>query len=787
MVADKKPHTIAIWNIFFHLYLNKDSYSVLIDQCKKLVELSGDLQRWNNSSYGAFIKMSTEYTLAELRRHWVLYIDMQNLPRERIGAIRDTFVKQSNMASQKYSINLTSVRSAGPLWMKAIEVASAHFISYCKTGVTFSNPKQIAAATLLNPTFVYSLGGERCSIHYGSDVLNSFHLADLFGNSKPSVSVADAINAAKAEFSNWCSAFRTSISSANSTVPVIRFFLGEATAVCRALQAFSSTGTLKLGVPVAQWKAELIQLNEDQYVSGSAPCSFNVIDTSNLDDHIGLLNVLVATVPLLSNYARSSVLYTESLLFHSQNATKDFAERLHADITVIGLLLDICPVDYLSGFTTRSNTHELLMYNVLNKDMVQFHQVTTWKSPTSGDPVAVRIGAGCRPAVFNPRQLGTLLYDMYHQLFEHEDATHFARLNRGNVEKAISSSNLVHYTRESFALFLKLVRNRLCIPESRWLEVMRRFLDLQDADQSLEIDTLHYHDLCVQLYRHGVYTEPIYHAKLPKVGRFSNWDTVPPLVRIILIVPREKLAFLESLAEEAGTPLLRCDVRGGGRHNVFTAVDVAFGRLIAMGTIAHPRVVFEEDPESWNGTSSLVASFTMPTGLLIFMAPVKDLTVCLSVQGTFATVLVFNKFGMEPTLFSAKLMDESHVHILPEPPLPSKKSQVSSPTSVHTTPGLVAQIGESGAAVVELDEECELASSLTCRVSIEDQEVKDQFGSGATPQIVQVSPCAMKLTIGGRSQDVMYPFPVIGTQCKLRLARKSLYIEVGTYCVTLLS
>jgi hypothetical protein len=73
--------------------------------------------------------------------------------------------------------------------------------------------------------------------------------------------------------------------------------------------ASATTGTLKLGAPVSQWHTQLIQLNRDDYVSGHA-ATFNVIDTSNLNDHIGLLNVLVASVPLLSAFTPSSVLYT---------------------------------------------------------------------------------------------------------------------------------------------------------------------------------------------------------------------------------------------------------------------------------------------------------------------------------------------------------------------------------------------------------------------------------------------------------------------------------------------
>jgi hypothetical protein len=793
MVADNLPYTTVIWNIFFHFYLDKDSHSVLVEQCKKLVEVSGSLRHWNASIYGPLIKMCTEYTLEEVRRHWSLYIDMPHLPPERAKALRDLFTKQSKISSQKYKNIISPARSAGPLILQAIQVSSEQFKNYWSTGTTFTNPKQIEAARLLNPTFVYSLGGEGCSVYHATDPLVPFHLAALFGNRRGPVSIADAVRAAKAQFNDWCSAFHTSISSTPAGSVIIRLILGEATVVCRALQAFAAAGTLNLGVSVAQWKTKLVQLSKDEYISGNAPVAFNVIDTSNMDDHIGLLNVLIATTPLLSMSAQPSVLYSESLLVRGQDATKEFVERLYADITVFGLLVGLCPVDYLSGFTSRSNTHELLMHQFVKREALQFHQVTTWKSPTSGDPVAMaaaRNGAEYGKPVFDADQLGTFLYDMYHLLFEQEDSMHFSKVNeeKGNLVKAVLGSNLIHYTRESFVLFLKLVRDKLNISEIQWRGVMERFFDFHDADGSMPMDLNNYNDFCAHLHLHGVHTVPAYHDVIPKIHIFSGWDTVPPLVRIILTVPREKLAVLENSAEQVGSPLLNCYIRGSWMHNIFSSVHVAFGSVVSMDNkTTPPSVLFREDPEGWKGDSSLVVSFVMPTPLLLAYEPLENLNVCFGVRSTPATALLIPKLGLTLDLFSARLLDESCVHLLPQQPLASGKLQISSPFPVHPISSLPAQIGESSAAAVELDQECEMVASLTIRVSVENQEVKILFSGGAIPQIKQVSPCMMRLSIGSHMQDLIYPFPVIGSRNKLRLARKSSYIEVGTCSTTVIA
>ena len=787
MVIDQQPME-TVWNVFFHMYLDKLSHSTFIDHCQKLINHSDTLHSWNASTYGSSIKMCTEYTLHELRRHWSLYVDMPNLPRQRIQAIRDAFNKQSKSSANMYGSVLTSARSSGPLVIQAAQICSEQFKNYWTTGVTFTDRKLVAAANILNATFTYSLQGEGCNVHYGTDPLIPFHFAALFGNAKRSVSVADLAKAAQAEFGDWCSAYKTAISSTTSRAPIIRFIVGEATVICRALKSFATTRTLNLSIPVSQWKTQAIQLSPVEYVSQPdvAPATFNVIETSNLHDHIGLLNVLIAALPLLSTSSLSSVLYTESLLFRGQDATKEFSEHLYADITTVALLLGLCPVDYLSGYTTRSNTHELTMYTVIakGKDAHQFHQVTTWKSPTSSNALTIPSRAALRPPAFDSHQLGTLLYDIYHQLFEQEDSMHFLRLNQQNLLKAVSSSNLIHYMRESFVLFLKLVRERLGISAQQWMDVMDRFFNLEDADQTLPMDTVNYNDLCAQLYRHGVYKVPYYNTELPKIGRFVRWDSVPPVVRIIFAVPRDNLAALEDTLNKAGTPLLQCDVRGTWSHNTFTSVHVAFGAVIPMGTSTQPRVVLNEDAAGWKGTSSLIVSFAIPAQLLTLIEPPDNLNVCLSVRSTPATVALIPKLGMSLCLFSAKLMDTSLVHVLPEPPLPYREPMVFPPSPALSATDRSLRIGQPGAVFVELDEECEFVTSLTARIPIENEEVKRLFRSQSTPKVMQVSSCIMRVTIDGHTEDVIYPFPIVGSRNKLRLARKSLYIEVSATLLT---
>ncbi|TFY77148.1 hypothetical protein EWM64_g6862, partial [Hericium alpestre] len=764
------------------MYLDSESHLTLLEQCKKLIEFSETHERWSKSSYGAFLRMSSDYTLSELRRHWGLYCAMKDLPLDRLEQIRSTFMEQSK-PSTNLRLVLSSGRAAGPLMLREVVTFSEHFIQYWKTGITSSSSADIDAATLLNPTFVYSLAGEGCNVHYSSDPLVSFHLASVIGNANSPITIFQLVKAAKAEFSDWCSTYRTSVAAASTNPPIVRFFAAEATAASRSLHAMAVTGTLKLNIAVDQWKTQLMELSRDEYIARQAPSIFNIVDTSNLDDHIGPLNVLTASIPLLLSHP-SCVLYTESLVTIEEDATKEFVKHLHANIPSLALVIGLCPVSYLCGFTSRSNTHELLVRRVVKEDHVsQFHEVTTWKVPESGDTLVAehlsRNGSWC--IAFDSRQLATFLYELYHSLFEQDDTMTYLTRNESNIQKALEASNLVHYVRESFVLFLKLVRDRRHISDQQWTEIMYYFFDFLYADNSIPMHQQHYHDFYAQLHRHGLYTVKDYLSPLSKTGRVVNWSNVPPIVRIILTVPREELHVLEhGPMNEIGTPPLQVVVCGKHSRHIFSSVHAAWGRSISMGTNAHPWAMFEEDPEGRSGRSPLVVSFVMSTGLLTgIYEPPETLTIELSLRSTVGTLMHFvTHFGPTLTIYSAQLMDASKVIVLPEDPLPSKKILSTPPSSPLD---ISFQIGPASSVTINFDEQCELVASMTSRISVHNKDAQRLFQSvrvRATPEISQISSCMMRIKLGRHQQDVCFPFPVIGSQNHVKLARASLYIEV---------
>jgi hypothetical protein len=368
-------------------------------------------------------------------------------------------------------------------------------------------------------------------------------------------------------------------------------------------------------------------------------------------------------------------------------------------------------------------------------------------------------------------------------MFEHEDArTFFEKIMPGDKAsdkdaflRAVGASNIDHYTRESFVMLLKLIKTSLGMTSESWMQALDWFFNIHTADRSMPMDQNNSHDLWTHLYRHGLYTAVFYRTPPLRNGRFRQWSTVPVLVRVVFVVPRDKLSEMGSI-KDLGTPPMNCVVHGKGTSNIFSAVHVAFGRVIPMGTPARPWVRFEEAADGWKGSSPLVVSFIMPSVVLTHLEPPEDLLVSLAFRSTAGnTMQLAPKLGLALCLHDAPLMDESSVFILPEAPIHDSPTSIS-PCSVENIPR-IAEIGSTSPPSVELDDECELVSSMTIRLSVDDESMKLLFQSGTSPQVSQISPCVMRLLLGNCKQDVVFPFPVIGSQSKLRLARKSMYIE----------
>jgi hypothetical protein len=764
LIADRQSvSSTKLWNIFFNLKLDQPSLDLLVSQSRKLLKLSEDIDTWHESNYGAFLRFCTSQTLLDLRRFWTRYARAKNHTAQEKARLQTRFAAAMN--KDDIMENMSTSRSAGPLVALAISAPLESFQRFWATGILSKDPQQLAAAINMNPLFAYSIAGDEFAVHYGTDPLGPFHLAAAV-NSPKQVTTDDVVKTVMKQFQLWCDAFKDALLTAGKVI--VRVFAGDALRFGRALLHLSTHQSQDVNLRTSLWRATPLELDGGAYATHTAPISFNVIDTSNLIDHIGLMNVLITVAPLLSSHP-SSTLFTEALRSSANDPGTEFLPRLCGDVTIMSLLLGLTPVAFVSGFTSRSNTHETLIQMMVPDSRQHFERVS-WKHPLSGD--ATTPGTFVSKLRFEPVQLARFLFTVYLQMFADED---LHATIRDMTIKTPRSGSLLHYIRETFAAFLRIVKDRV---ETNWKLVMDTFMAALEQDKTLLMGPNNAQDLICQLHMYGIHTVDMIRPWLPEglettQNVFRGWTRVPPVVCIVLVVPREKLRPL--LIFGKATPVLHCIVYGPTANNIFSSVQTSFGTVTATGSGENRKVFLMEDDAGWEGTSHVIATFWVPSWILSpRRAPLEHVN--LAVRATPATAeLLTRQLGLYLALFTVPLSDRKQLFVITECPTLNTASPIT-PTSPHSPPHSTRT--QEPECTVSMNNTGTAVSTLAVRADIFDPEAKGALLDGAPVTATQISPCGMAVLIRDYKHILWYPWPVDGARCKVLIARKSHYVEV---------
>ncbi|KAF8204577.1 hypothetical protein BJ912DRAFT_1072320, partial [Pholiota molesta] len=772
----------AVWSIFYHFFLDKTSHNILIAQCRTLIQISSDMNTWKDSKYGGFIRFCTEHSLREIRRHWALYAESQDLSANEREILRTSFHSGMKSVRELYAGNLiTTVRAAGPLFLSVLEKDLESYTSFWTTGVTTSKTPQGISTPYVNPTFVYSLSGKKFNVHYGTNPISAFYLAPAFAlrkNGKPpaSTTIEDLVECAKSQFSAWCSSFKTRLSQGSAADIVIRFFVGESLAFCQALHVCKEQKTSETGVYAHPWGGLPITFREDDYSSASptpAPLMFNVIETSNLADHAGLVNLLVVTVPLLQRKPWS-IIHTNTLLRSDSlgPAKSGLNESACADIPTLSILLGVAPSPHLWHFTTHWNKHEVITSGASSG---QLHESISWRFVSSFVPNAVARPQDIDPGRFilicDVKELAKFLFSLYLQMFANENLT----MNFRNTVpfRSIRPGSVVHYARASFVALLSLIKGHVKVD---WTQTMDHLVDLISADRSLLMGTNNCQDLMCHFYLRHVHTlEGFTSAYLETVrtprDRFHGWKDVPPVVCIVLKVPRHHLKPLEDMdPDDIKTPMLQGEMFPGAFHNIHSSIHLTFGDIQGSVVEGESQVTIKEDPKGWSGSSSLIATFYVPSWTLT-IAPTST-RVGLHIRNTPSTISLIPKLGMYLTIFSASLTDTAHVQVVRHRPGNAREVEYlrKTPSSSSAT--------DSEIVTMKFDPSGERATNLISRKDITDPGAASSLAGGSKVSTTPITDSCVLVTFGHYSYRFTYPFPVQMKKLQTRIARKSSYIEV---------
>ncbi|KAG8723298.1 hypothetical protein FRC09_003899 [Ceratobasidium sp. 395] len=651
------------------------------------------------------------------------------------------------------------------------------FKTYWETGTTSTSLDDVNATTEVNPTFVYSTAGESFNPHYGT-FPQGFHFMPAFcpilsdPAGQPTSDKDKIMDVAKRQFAAWCKSFHTARLADAIT---LRFFSGEATALCRALDVFSKTDEAQTGIFACQWRGSDINLSNCMPM----PLSFDVIDTSNLLDHLGALNVLVITQPLLKRRPKSqSVLYTETLLPTGKDPTISFLSRVCTDVPTIAMLFGLIPRAYVSAFTTQSNAHEIIVSSSF-KEVQQYHERVAWVDPASGDRHSF---SSKNLVAFEAQDLAKTLSALYVKMFRDEHMDQELMLNP-SIALAKERSE-AHYHRESFVLLLRFVRSRVRLVKGDWDQLVYALLGYVAKNKESILERNHYQDLCLQLHLYGLYTvssmqpswQQVRRDGTPNLKIFDGWDDIPPVVCLVVIVPRKSLGVL--MNEKAGGPRFQMNlIAGSAYHNNYSSLQGVWGSCVRDPNHSN-RVSITEDPAGVHGTSDLIISFWASSYLLV----TADTTARFALRLNPLSIINFQRrLGTNLELFNTSIENKTHVHILRDRPMGGSTVQRISQLALGLSlpmsrPGTV--LDQVGIDKGEGSMFAYSAASLTARLDIDSSDEQAVLLNGASVSATQVSPCAMEISVGEHRHIISFPYPIQGTSNRLRIARKSHYVEV---------
>lgn len=333
--------------MLFDIRIDESTYQVIHDRSEELYKFSATMESWETTPWSSTLLMVNSETLSILRRHWLHYFTAD------ISSAAVT--KSYNEVIGRIYLRHHKSRRDGELHTEAAK----KFWEACTVNGE--------SHRLFNPLFTLSdTSGSGFAVHHDTSPFAGFHLATSVSKLTPDSlyypghgdcgTLKDAVNFAEMQWDSWCMAFVNTLhSSTHKDALRIRFFVGDAIALCMALHE------LRVPVDIAicysrPGSARPLKLNGNDYLSNSktpAPKVFNAIDTSYLVDHVGILNVLPHVVRALQS--TTSVLYTSTRAKSISDELNLLGNLLCAkEISTMCVFFGVVPSAYVSGLTTRT-------------------------------------------------------------------------------------------------------------------------------------------------------------------------------------------------------------------------------------------------------------------------------------------------------------------------------------------------------------------------------------------------------------------------------------------------
>lgn len=604
-----------IFRIYYDIMLDEDTLSMVRWHATRLCYFAESLEKWGSSSYGRYIRFMDSNTLDKCRQMWDIYstgpatgnefLDLQSSLRHNIATAQE--LQSLHMQDGK---SYCGMKAFAPMAEYAPEPTALRYTYYWHRGITrISDPPAMTCpkgeCVHMNPMFAT----QRPSLmmHHGTEPYRSMHMSTVFAplteDSPLKPAMYDDIDllydVAVSQFKEYAEAFREKIR--NITIRVVN---AEAAALCHSLHCRVSFGNgHNSGWYRNTWGFEPLILDNVRYTD---PMSFDVIDTSNLADHVGCLNLLSAASPLLKE-SHTSTLRVETSIIRDGQGPESGIDILSGDFAAISSIFGLGCMHY---WTQNGNTPVFLEQTLKDMPRSVFYEESLY----CRSAIEWRhMGAGNKLRM-NEKELAQIMAMMYVEMFGDEDPN--SRTPRRHRHQ--------QYSRASFVAAVGAIRKAVQV--SNWNIVVEELL--RHVKQDCTVDFRYKEDFYMHMHLQGVYTCTRYNGLVSYIneslpGLLSKWNHIPSAICMTMVIPREKLGLfgencpLDNLV--AQMCLMTPNHRTHSRYDCFQSVQMAFGRVHTAGKRYTETycITVQPDNKDWEGAGDLVASAMIPTWKLL--------------------------------------------------------------------------------------------------------------------------------------------------------------------------
>ncbi|KAH8845657.1 hypothetical protein MCOR07_008714 [Pyricularia oryzae] len=803
LVDELKPKDHGkLRDVYYHLYLSGSSLEFLRAQIQNLVAEAKSWNSWQESRYGSVIKFCDRATF-EAFCSVIKFMSQLLVQSEPPAAYKNSLDESKAEKEARHGVNgkvHTSVRSAAPLaiqpgadTLEDLKISFAHFWEH---GTTTKQDPDSGPTEHANPMFSGPLGHGDRVLHYATDPLLGFHLATAYahlaegsplsGSSKSVQGISRAADAAFVQFRAWV---RALVSLIRRESLVIRLVNADALALCHTFQRCNASSRSELTANIfrSQLCTNKLELDRDWYgpkvaEASAAPILFDAIDSSNLSDHLGVLNIVMSSGPLLKSRPWSA-LSTESLASVTAEGKSYFEELLCGETLAVGAALGLTVSEYWTNTTVTSDVQEALG-TVLSaeKNVKMFPYRMTWVLDSQ---FACRGDLPPLPVKMDVQGAVAIIWHAYLSMFQQENAQ---ELLRGSIEqrkRKLQSAAMPCYHRGTFVAFVKALAARV---QTDWAKVCKEILERVYKDTSIMMGNNYSQEVAAQMHIQGLHTEPwlrseIRPSKFQNGPSFAGWKTIPEVIAVSLVIPVEKLKklFVGLPMQRSALPLQATIKSSQGQWtNYFGDLQLGFGKVEIHGAPDDDdfaiAVSAPEGEGGWNGNLPVVASFYCPTAAL--QVEPQTAQISLDVQPTLQAIQTFaGKPGSPMQIFQTVTGNASAVFFTRY--LPNQDAHPIYSGSLATgSPN--AECDTSVSLRLDVNGNTGKAASLTGRVNITDDDGMRLLSEKVPIYLRQTTPFIIEVVFGDDDKvyHLQFTLPVDKEGSKTRIARKSSYVEV---------